>query len=276
MDTPLLFEADAQHPVVKRFVEKYQFYRIEHPCYLKTVPNGRMECWKIFSGGFEIWDDAKSSFQAAPATGGYPATHNSLLFRIREQLFCLNIKLRLNAILAPAFEKFYPLNLSITPLESKEIDDLEEIAMADFFDGYAISSTILDRWILDLFSAVLENKELQTLIQLLGTPEVQTVAQLAAGLQLNAKALHRKTKRYFDLSPKELLSIFRFERTAAYLKSDFANRLTDALQFGYYDQSHFNKESKRITGFSPRQLFERMSLSTHDLMVFEVEPDSIV
>ncbi len=271
----MLFEANANHPIVKRFVEKYQFYRIDRPCYLKTVPNGRMECWKIFSGSFEIWDDSKNSFQPAPTTGGYPATQNSLLFRIREQLFCLNIKLKLNAILAPAFGKLYPVRLSTDLPDFKEIEDLAEIAISHFFDGSAISSTVLDQWILGLFSSALSDKELEILIQLLGTPEIQTVAELANALQMNSKALHRKTKRYFDLSPKELLSIFRFERTAAYLKSDFANRLTDALQFGYYDQSHFNKESKRITGFSPKQLFERMSLSTHDLMVFEVEPDVV-
>ncbi|NRB49303.1 MAG: AraC family transcriptional regulator [Saprospiraceae bacterium] len=275
MDTPLLFEANAAHPVVNRFVEKYQFYRIDHPCYLKTVPNGRMECWKIFSGSFEIWDDSEGSFQAAPVTGGYPATQNSLLFRIKEQLFCLNVKLKLTAILAPAFGKLYPVRLSTNPLDFKEIEDLTDITIPHFFDGNAISTRVLDQWILGLFTSVLRNKELETLIQLLGQSEIQTVAELANGLQMNSKTLHRKTKRYFDLSPKELLSIFRFERTAAYLKSNFANRLTDALQFGYYDQSHFNKESKRITGFSPKQLFERMSLSTHDLMVFEVEPDSV-
>lgn len=271
MDTPLLFEANSRHPIVNRFVEKYQFYRINRPCYLKTVPNGRMECWKIFSGGFEIWDDAKGSFQTAPITGGYPATQNSLLFRITEQLFCLNIKLKLNAILTPAFGKLYPVKLLTKPVEFKEIEDLAEIVIADFFDGHTISSTVLDQWLLELFSSVLGNEELETLIQLLGAPDIQTVAELATALAINPKTLHRKTKRYFALSPKELLSIFRFERTAAYLKSDFANRLTDALRFGYYDQSHFNKETKRITGFSPKQLFERMYLSTHDLMVFEME-----
>lgn len=272
MDTPLLFEANSAHPMVSRYVEKYQFYRIDRFCYLKTVPNGRMECWKIFSGSFEIWDDAKKCFRPAPETGGYPATQNSLLFRVSEQLFCLNIKLKLNAILAPAFRNFYPVKLASEAGDFKEVEKLAKITITDFFNGSSINSNVLDQWIAALFSSIIRDQEMEALIQFLDEQEIHTVAELASALKINAKTLHRRTKRCFNLSPKELLSIFRFEKTAAYLKSDFANRLTDALRFGYYDQSHFNKESRRITGFSPKQLFERMCLSTHDLMVFDAKP----
>nr|MBX2873208.1 helix-turn-helix domain-containing protein [Saprospiraceae bacterium] len=204
--------------------------------------------------------------------GGYPATQNSLLFKITDQLFCINIKLKLSAILVPAFSNYYAMILNKQNGSFQAIEDLKEITIADFFDGHTLFPAVLDQWIMELFSSVLKEDKIEELILLLERQDIQSVAELAAVLKINAKSLHRKTKRFFKLSPKELLSIVRFEKTAAYLKSEFANRLTDALRFGYYDQSHFNKESRRITGFSPKELFDRMCLSTHDLMLFDAEP----
>ena len=65
----------------------------------------------------------------------------------------------------------------------------------------------------------------------------------------------------------ELCKIFRFEKTTAYLQKNESAKLIEALDFGYYDQSHFIKTCKKITGISPRKLFERMKLPTKDLIV---------
>jgi AraC-like DNA-binding protein len=73
------------------------------------------------------------------------------------------------------------------------------------------------------------------------------------------KQLERKTgysKRYLDLifknhlgiSPKTLATIQRFQHFYKKMESDSTN-----IYELYYDQSHFIKEFKRYTGFSPRQ-----------------------
>ena len=79
------------------------------------------------------------------------------------------------------------------------------------------------------------------------------------------KELERKTgytRRYLDLlfrqqvglAPKVLAGIFRFQRFyqrwALGLSYDF---LKKELYDYYYDQAHFSKEFKRMTGYSPRE-----------------------
>jgi AraC-like DNA-binding protein len=61
------------------------------------------------------------------------------------------------------------------------------------------------------------------------------------------------------VSPKRFASLLRFER--ALLLARQGGRLTDvALNAGYYDQSHFNREFSRFTGQAPGAYFRRGAL----------------
>ena len=94
------------------------------------------------------------------------------------------------------------------------------------------------------------------------------VVKLADHMNMSSKTLERFTKNKFRLSPKELWNVVRFESTTSHLKKSDANKLIEALSFGYYDQSHFSKECKRITGYSPKSFFSKLKLSTNDI-IFE-------
>ncbi|HSD63281.1 MAG TPA: DUF6597 domain-containing transcriptional factor [Ignavibacteriaceae bacterium] len=67
-------------------------------------------------------------------------------------------------------------------------------------------------------------------------------------------------KNHIGLSLKTLGSIFRFQK----FYKDWANgqpyeRMMDELYNYYYDQAHFNKEFKRMTGFSPKYFSSKVS-----------------
>jgi AraC-like DNA-binding protein len=83
--------------------------------------------------------------------------------------------------------------------------------------------------------------------------------------QIQIKELEQKTgytRRYLDLlfrkhvglSPKALAAIFRFQRFyQKWARGLSYNVLKEELYDYYYDQAHFSKEFKRMTGHSPRQ-----------------------
>ena len=271
MDSQVLFEKKPLDKLVNKYVEKYQFYHIENPCYLKTIPNGRMECWKIFQGGFDIWSDPELRFKPASILGGYPATKKSLLFRITDRLYCLNIKLKLNSISIKAFQNLYPEKLQIKATDLSEINALANLSIKDFFNGKDINVAILDHWLKPVFEEKNSDNIIDEILILITERKPNSVAEMAIALDMNTKTLYRKFQKHFKLSPKELLSICRFEQTSAHIKNNTDKNLTEALSFGYHDQSHFVKESKRITGFSPKQLFNNMQLSTHDIMMFDLD-----
>ena len=79
------------------------------------------------------------------------------------------------------------------------------------------------------------------------------------------KELERKTgysRRYLDLlfgehvglSPKALAEIFRFQRFYRKCAKGLCyDVLKQELYDYYYDQAHFTKEFKRMTGYSPQK-----------------------
>lgn len=68
----------------------------------------------------------------------------------------------------------------------------------------------------------------------------------------NERQVQRLFLKYVGLSPKQIVRIIRFQATLELLnKKNIPNWAQIALDLGYYDQAHFNKEFRRITGKRP-------------------------
>ena len=92
------------------------------------------------------------------------------------------------------------------------------------------------------------------------------VVDLADKMNMSPKTMERWIKKQFNLSPKELLQVMRFEHVSSELKNQPNSKLIDSIEYGYYDQSHFIKECRKITGYSPKDFFSRMKLPTNDII----------
>lgn len=82
-----------------------------------------------------------------------------------------------------------------------------------------------------------------------------STSDLAEKLSFSERHLRRIFERELGLSPKEMLSIVRFQSMLQELYSGAYSSFTDiAMKYGYYDQSHFIKNFKRYYGILPKQL----------------------
>ncbi len=65
--------------------------------------------------------------------------------------------------------------------------------------------------------------------------------------------LNIKIHEYFGLSPKNLIRIIRFQKAVGNLTGTITdiNYVDTAIESGYYDQSHFNKEFRNFSGATP-------------------------
>lgn len=80
------------------------------------------------------------------------------------------------------------------------------------------------------------------------------VSELAKEACLSPAQFRANFNACFGVAPKEYLQLYRLGK-ARQLARQFP-RLTDlAYQLGYYDQAHFNKDIRQLTGLSPGQLF---------------------
>jgi AraC-like DNA-binding protein len=66
--------------------------------------------------------------------------------------------------------------------------------------------------------------------------------------------IDRLFKEYVGLPPKVLAGIFRFQRFyRKWATTDSFDRLKEELYDFYYDQAHFSREFRRMTGHAPQQ-----------------------
>jgi len=97
-----------------------------------------------------------------------------------------------------------------------------------------------------------------------------TTLKLADG-RMPIQELERRTgytRRYLDLlfrqhvgfSPKVLAGIFRFQKFyRQWARGLHFNEIKQELYEYYYDQAHFTKEFKKMTGYSPRKFTDEVS-----------------
>jgi len=82
------------------------------------------------------------------------------------------------------------------------------------------------------------------------------VAQLARELGISRRPLEKHFRVAVGTSPKQLASLTRLRRVIEGRRAGASwSRL--AIEGGYFDQSHFNREFRAMTGESPRHYFQR-------------------
>ena len=84
-----------------------------------------------------------------------------------------------------------------------------------------------------------------------GTGEERQVVAIARSLAISERQLERRFLARVGMSPKRFASLRRFERVVQIAAT--SRSLTDAaVQAGYYDQPHFNRDFRRLAGMTPR------------------------
>ena len=81
--------------------------------------------------------------------------------------------------------------------------------------------------------------------------ESKTVSDVAAAAGLTTTQLERSLRRALGISTKQLMLRFRLEMALACLRSTDSSMAQIANECGYYDQSAFTRQFRRVVGMSP-------------------------
>jgi AraC-like DNA-binding protein len=84
------------------------------------------------------------------------------------------------------------------------------------------------------------------------------ITDLAYALDLSRDRLEKRFRHAVGSSPKQLASLLRIKNAIALHRSG-ASLTQSALEAGYFDQSHFNREFRLFTGESPSRFFRSPS-----------------
>jgi AraC-like DNA-binding protein len=83
--------------------------------------------------------------------------------------------------------------------------------------------------------------------------EIARIAPLARDLGVSQDALEKRFRRQVGATPKQFASIVRFRRALA-LRRPGRDLGEVALEAGYYDQAHFSRDFRAVTGTAPGTL----------------------
>ncbi|MDH3245523.1 MAG: helix-turn-helix transcriptional regulator [Saprospiraceae bacterium] len=82
------------------------------------------------------------------------------------------------------------------------------------------------------------------------------IHQLSEQLNINRRQLERRFSSTIGLSPKQLSKIVRLQASLKMLlNKQFTSLTALAYEGQYYDQAHFIKDFKELTGFTPKEFY---------------------
>ena len=119
-------------------------------------------------------------------------------------------------------------------VETTKVDKLNNI-----FESYC-EDIILNKNILRIIAEIMSKE---------GNVSIKDISQT---YDINSRQLERMFNNLLGFSPKKFTNIIRFFFAFKSLMKNGFNELSlKALDFGYYDQAHFNKEFKKFSNFTP-------------------------
>ena len=88
----------------------------------------------------------------------------------------------------------------------------------------------------------------------------QSVQDLSQQVFYSSRHLNRKTQAMFGMSAEELISYKKFMHAIKLLHIDESSLSAIALEAGFYDQAHFCRIFKSLTGITPNQYRKQKSI----------------
>ncbi len=79
------------------------------------------------------------------------------------------------------------------------------------------------------------------------------VAQLASFFSISERTIHRLFNKLVEVNPNNYINLIRFRNALKFSSNTNANYLSNTINAGYYDQSHFIRHFKAFSTLTPPQ-----------------------
>lgn len=151
---------------------------------------------------------------------------------------------------------FYNQEISGYDIENKSLNRLADIISGCTDSADAIN--ILEGWLMKRVKRTVDTDRIEAVVRaVLMSPSigVNSLAEIACVCK---KQLERIFRYYVGMNPKEYCCIARFQKALRMMQLGSQDYVGIAHSAGYSDQSHFIRDFRRYSGFSPRQLLQCM------------------
>jgi AraC-like DNA-binding protein len=239
---------------LRKYIQCYWSAYSERPPFRDQetlIPDGTIEVMFNFGDPYaQIINNARSEIKGSHIIG---LRKKALVISqtSRQNFFCTRFRLGgaypfFNIPVNKLTNAFFPIH----DLLGKEINELEE-QLYEARDNSA-RVALADRFWLRRFRHQDDHQFIQSVLpELIRTRKVSAIT---ASTGYSYKKTERKFDKILGLSPSDFLKMNRFNRSILEMYSCQSGSLTQiAYEAGYYDQSHFIREFKQLTGLTPKE-----------------------
>ncbi|MCD9015153.1 helix-turn-helix transcriptional regulator [Parachryseolinea silvisoli] len=82
-----------------------------------------------------------------------------------------------------------------------------------------------------------------------------SISSFAHDCNLSRRQFERKFKEFSGFSPKDFFDVIRFKKVLYEIEQRHKSLAQIAIDTGYYDQSHLTNEFKKLSGYTPKELY---------------------
>lgn len=98
-----------------------------------------------------------------------------------------------------------------------------------------------------------EHAFLQRLRHLADTNTLYPITSFARDCNLSRRQFERRFRELAGFSPGDFLGLIRFKNALSEMMKEAPSLAQVAVNAGYYDQSHFTNEFKKLSGYTPKE-----------------------
>lgn len=252
--------------ILSPFIERYWWKDISQSTSLLNIyPNTGAELTFHFQSPFYYLNPTEKS--VTPSISLLYLTKSSIKLLAENSISFVSIRFRTGML-----HHFLP-NLSMSDIDNfTDASDIYGSEILKYYDMLLLEKNrqkqkeILEAFLLkQLQNNYKENREIDHLSKLFYYKcDELNVNDAANKIGISRRQLLRKCNTYYGISPKEYLSIARFNKVLkGLLTSEKKEYLSQALESGYFDQAHFIHNFRDITGSSPKCFFSKNKEVSH-------------
>lgn len=251
------FQRFAPDAALQRFVECYWAIQSDEkePHEQKIIPDGFPEIIFHFAAPYQINMHGQWEVQEQSLVAGQ--LRNYFFLRNTGPSAMLGIKLKPAGIAQLFGFSMKELTDDVVPISSLSSPHLQELEQAVRVEStFEKRVAVAEQQLLQLASANSEQQTIESAVNLMVDAHgCITVQQICTSLFVTERRLQRLFQHYIGLSPKLYGRIIRFSHIFQLLQEEKKSWLHIAHLAGYFDQSHFIRDFKALTGEDPSAYF---------------------
>ena len=167
----------------------------------------------------------------------------------------------MNMFLQSPASLFYNQEISGYDIEDRGLNGLAEQVFECEDNNECVNR--IEEWLLVRLACNFDHtdygiKRIHAVIKEICIHTYNTVEELSSTCCLSKKQFEREFNTFVGMNPKEYIRIVRLQKALALLqqKRNYINHAQIAYASGYADQSHYIREFKRLSGYTPQSLLK--------------------